>query len=141
MSAGYRVTIEDLQTGVSTTRKVEAGDYILLTSYPCRLAGEQRYANGTRVLTIKDWSPGGRKTRYVVCGNVPDVEAWRRERGLSRRDVIAQSTTSRHTLRGLSGSFEVVELPSWASASEPVRAEVERNLAIARLAETAGGQE
>jgi hypothetical protein len=127
--------------GVSTTREVQAGDYILLTFYPCWLAGEQRHANGTRVLTVKDWSPGVRKTRYVVCGNVPEIEAWRRERGLSRRDVIAQSTTSRHALRGLSGPFEVVELPSWASASERVRAEVEKNLAIARLAEPAGRQE
>lgn len=74
--------------------------------------------------------------RYVVLGLVNDIESWRREQGLSRRQVIAVSTHGENALRGLTLTHhhEVVTLPSWSHASPRVAAEVERNLAIARLA-------
>jgi hypothetical protein len=71
--------------------------------------------------------------RYVVLGLSRDAEEWRRARGLSRRDVIHVSTTRAHAVRGLSGPFEVITLPSWTSASKRVRTEVEQDLAIAAL--------
>lgn len=76
-------------------------------------------------------------TRYVVRGVLPDVEKWRRARGLPRRVVIAVSTTNAAALRGISGPFEVITLESWGSASQTVRDEVDRSIAIARLAEHA----
>jgi hypothetical protein len=68
--------------------------------------------------------------RYIVLGLRVEAEEWRHERGLSRRDVVHVSTRSALALRGLSGQFEVVTLPSWELASQRVRTEVERNLAI-----------
>jgi hypothetical protein len=73
------------------------------------------------------------RTRYVVLGLRVAAEEWRRARGLSPRDVIHVSTTNAHAVRGLSGPFEVITLPSWELASERVRSEVEQNLAIAAL--------
>ena len=76
--------------------------------------------------------------RYIVLGMFPDIAAWRRERGLGPREVIAVTTTQTHaqSLRGLGSrdsEFEVVRLPSWARASDRVRTAVEQNLAIMRL--------
>jgi hypothetical protein len=68
--------------------------------------------------------------RYVVLGLHADAEEWRRSRGLSRRDMVHVSTRSADALRGLSGRFEVVTLPSWNLASKRVREDAERNLAI-----------
>lgn len=65
-------------------------------------------------------------------GLVEDIDDWRRERGLSSRDVVAVSTTNRHGLRGLSGCFEVIALESWERASLVVKAAVVENLRIVR---------
>jgi hypothetical protein len=71
--------------------------------------------------------------RYVVLGLRRDAEEWRRSRGLSPRDVIHVSTTSAHAVRGLPGPFEVITLESWSQASQRVREEVERDLALAAM--------
>jgi hypothetical protein len=72
--------------------------------------------------------------RYMVLGLARDIEAWRRERGLRHREVVAVSTLQGdRASRGLSGPFEVVRLPSWDRASERVQLEVERNIALAAL--------
>lgn len=63
MSSGFRVTVEDLETGEKQTKVVQAGDYMLIPFAPCYLAGAQQYpTTGTVVLTIKDHFPqdGGR---------------------------------------------------------------------------------
>jgi hypothetical protein len=73
------------------------------------------------------------RTRYVVLGLRGAAEEWRRARGLSPRDVIHVSTRNAHAVRGLSGPFEVITLESWSQASQRVREEVERDLAIAAL--------
>lgn len=70
--------------------------------------------------------------RYVVLGRSRDIEAWRRQRGLSRREVVPVSTMQGDTaVRGLCGDFEVVTLESWALASATVRKAVEFNLRVA----------
>lgn len=48
-----RITVEDLETGASSTRDIPAGDYILVTAAPCFLDGIQTYSNRTHVLTVK----------------------------------------------------------------------------------------
>lgn len=48
-----RVTVEDLETGQSSTRDVRAGDYIIVTAAPCFLDGVQSYNTRTHVLTVK----------------------------------------------------------------------------------------
>lgn len=57
----FRVTVEDLAEGGSSSRMISAGDFFLLTTEPCYLDGEQRYANGTVVLTIKGHAPRSAK--------------------------------------------------------------------------------
>jgi len=71
--------------------------------------------------------------RFIVMGTLPDIDDWRRSRGLSPRDVIAVSTTAANALRGLSGCFEVVTLESWRLASARVIDAVTHNLEIVRL--------
>jgi len=70
--------------------------------------------------------------RYIVLGEVEDIDAWRRERGLSRREVVACSTRYGHlAVRGLSGNgYKVVILPSWSRASEGVRRALEQNMRV-----------
>lgn len=77
--------------------------------------------------------------RYVVLGLVDDITAWRRERGVSAREVVAVSTRSGDALRGLSLSadVEVITLPSWTQASPRVVDAVERDLALARVVDGA----
>ena len=76
--------------------------------------------------------------RYIVLGRARDVEAWRRERGLSRREVCVVSTREgHHAARGLSrGEYEIVRLDSWVLASAEVRAAVDANLDL--MADIAG---
>lgn len=58
MASGFRVTVEDLETGETQTKIVQAGDYMLIPFEPCYLAGAQQYPkSGTVVLTIKDHRP------------------------------------------------------------------------------------
>lgn len=49
-----RVTVTDLQSGDTQTSEVPAGEYVLLTTAPCHVAGTQVYpAKGTHVITVK----------------------------------------------------------------------------------------
>ena len=80
--------------------------------------------------------PDRPRVHYIVLGLVVDIEAWRRERGLSRREVFSVSTRGIAPMRGITTAgfapdFEVVELPSWSLATPRYRQEFERNLAIA----------
>jgi hypothetical protein len=69
--------------------------------------------------------------RYIVCGKTPQIEAWRRSRGLSPRDVVRCSTRGGHkALRGLSGDFTVVRLSSWVTASDRGRVQVDQALLL-----------
>ena len=49
---GTRVTCTDIDTGDTETTVIE-DDYVLICDGRARLAGEQRHANGTTVLTVK----------------------------------------------------------------------------------------
>lgn len=57
MSKGFRVTVEDLDLGVTQSKVIGEGDYIFIPFAPCRLDGVVRHANGTVQLTIKGHSP------------------------------------------------------------------------------------
>ncbi len=58
MSAGFRVTVEDLATGETNAMIVAPGDYFLVTFDPAYLAGTQHYPKaGTAVATIKNHRP------------------------------------------------------------------------------------
>lgn len=58
MSKGFRVTVEDLDTGEKQSRVVAPGDYMLIPFAPCYLAGTQvQPGKGTVQLTIKDHRP------------------------------------------------------------------------------------
>ena len=58
MSKGFKVTVEDLDTGDSRSMIVGAGDYMLIPFAPCYLANAQRYPkSGTTMLTLKDHRP------------------------------------------------------------------------------------
>lgn len=57
MSKGFRVTVEDLDSGDTQSRVVGEGDYMLIPFHPCYLDGTMRHANGTVQLTIKGHSP------------------------------------------------------------------------------------
>ena len=54
---GFRVTVEDLETGEKQSRTVSAGDYVLIPFAPCYLHHTNWHANGTVVLTVKDHRP------------------------------------------------------------------------------------
>lgn len=53
-----RVTAEDLETGESSSIMFD-DTYVLTTAGRCYLAHEQRFANGTTILTIKTESKDG----------------------------------------------------------------------------------
>lgn len=58
MSAqGYKVTVEDLDTGETTTTRVARGDYLLLTFEPCHDSHHVTYGNGVAQITIRDHQP------------------------------------------------------------------------------------
>lgn len=58
MANGFRITVEDLETGEKQSRVVQAGDYILMPFAPCHLANVAQYpSTGTVVLTVKDHRP------------------------------------------------------------------------------------
>jgi hypothetical protein len=49
-----RVTVLDEQTGDTDEASIPDGDYLLICTEPCHLAGTQAYpTKGTHVLTIK----------------------------------------------------------------------------------------
>ncbi|NUR80773.1 MAG: hypothetical protein HOQ21_10055 [Dermatophilaceae bacterium] len=63
MSAGLRVTVEDLETGEKETKDIAPGDFILVACEPCYLGSVQRYPkSGTTQLTVKDHHPQNGKT-------------------------------------------------------------------------------
>lgn len=48
-----RVTVVDVETGDADTAELPAGEYLLITTAPCRQAHVTAHANGTRVITVK----------------------------------------------------------------------------------------
>jgi hypothetical protein len=57
VSSGFRVTVEDLETGEKQSRVVSEGDYMLIPFAPCYLHSAQRYGNGTVSVTLKGYAP------------------------------------------------------------------------------------
>lgn len=57
---GFRVTVEDLDTGDNQTMVVHAGDYMLIPFDPCHLHYTQRHASGTVQITLKGHAPQGK---------------------------------------------------------------------------------
>lgn len=54
-----RVEVTDLTSGETRTEHVVAGDYLLLATDPCHVAGMQAYpTKGTHVITIKGHRSG-----------------------------------------------------------------------------------
>lgn len=49
-----RITVEDLETGDTDTTEIPAGEYVVLTTEPCRVAHTSSYPQkGTHIVTIK----------------------------------------------------------------------------------------
>lgn len=59
MTAYFRVTVEDLETGETGVMEVAEGDYMLIPFGPCYLDGITRHANGTVQLTVRGHNPAG----------------------------------------------------------------------------------
>ncbi len=60
MSKGFRVIVEDLDSGQVATRTVHAGDYILIPFAPCYLHAEQVWQKpqgGTVQITLRGFAP------------------------------------------------------------------------------------
>ncbi len=57
MAKGFRVTVEDLETGNKRSRIVQAGDYMLIPFAPCHLTSTAQHGNGTVQLTLKGFGP------------------------------------------------------------------------------------
>lgn len=58
MSKGFRVTVEDLDTGEQQAMIVAPGDMMLIPFAPCYKAGSQHFpTSGTTVITLKDHRP------------------------------------------------------------------------------------
>lgn len=57
MTAGFRVTVEDLASGKAQSMVVYEGDYMLIPFAPCHLTHAQRSSNGTVQITLKDHAP------------------------------------------------------------------------------------
>lgn len=56
---GFRVPVEDLESGDTKTMIVQAGDYMLIPFAPCHLSGRVMHANGTVQLTLRNHRPQG----------------------------------------------------------------------------------
>jgi hypothetical protein len=61
VTAYFRVTVEDLETGDKQAMEVAEGDYALLTFGSCYLDGISVYGNGTVQLNVRDHHPAGPK--------------------------------------------------------------------------------
>lgn len=48
-----RVTVEDLVDGTSETAEIPPDSYIVIAGAKLEITGEQWYANGTRIVTLK----------------------------------------------------------------------------------------
>jgi hypothetical protein len=59
MTAYFRVTVEDLETGEVRSMEIAEGDYLLIPFGSCYLNHVQRSANGTVQMSVKDHHPAG----------------------------------------------------------------------------------
>ena len=59
MTAYFRVTVEDLETGEKQSREVAEGDYMVIPFGSCYLDGLSQYHTGTVQLTLRGWKPLG----------------------------------------------------------------------------------
>jgi hypothetical protein len=79
MTAYFRITVEDLETGDVQSMEVAEGDYMLIPFSPCHLTHTSRSANGTVQLTIKNHHPAGpmrdNTPAAVSYGDVPRVDS------------------------------------------------------------------
>lgn len=66
---GFRVTVEDLQTGTKQAMTVQPGDYMLIPFAPCYLHYTQRSANGTVQVTLKGHAPQAKPAQTEVSGD------------------------------------------------------------------------
>jgi hypothetical protein len=85
MSQGFRITVEDIDTGETTTMIIAKGDYFLATFEPCHDAHHVQYGNGVSQITIKGrapefhaYSPDG--TTVQVDGDAPPATVLERRR-------------------------------------------------------------
>lgn len=83
-SKGFRVTVEDLDTGEKSSRVVYAGDFMLIPFAPCYWDSSQAYpTTGTVQLVIKGYRPErkardevvekyrvGARIRFPIAGHV-----------------------------------------------------------------------
>jgi len=57
-SRGFRVTVEDLDSGEVQVMEIAEGDYVLIPFAPCRRASVQVYPlAGTHVITVEGYGP------------------------------------------------------------------------------------
>lgn len=59
MTAYFRVTVEDLETGDRQVMEVAEGDYLLIPFGSCYLDGVTRHSNGTVQLNVRGHHPAG----------------------------------------------------------------------------------
>jgi hypothetical protein len=69
VTAWFRVTVEDLETGEKMVREVAEGDFVLMGFGSCYLANRTHYANGTVQLTVRDHWPAA-ASRPIEPGEV-----------------------------------------------------------------------
>lgn len=69
--------------------------------------------------------------RYLVLGLARQVEAWRRERQLPQRCVIAAAINPR-VLYGIAGPLTVVRLDTWWDVDPNTSAAVENQIRVLR---------
>jgi hypothetical protein len=63
MTRAIQVTVLDLDTNETETKQIDSGDFLLITTEPCYLAGTQRFPQkGTTILTVKDHHPTSKNT-------------------------------------------------------------------------------
>lgn len=59
MTAYFRVTVDDLETGEKRSMEVAEGDYVFIPFGECYLNHVQRSANGTVQMSVKNHRPAG----------------------------------------------------------------------------------
>jgi hypothetical protein len=57
MSKSFRVTVEEIDTGQTSTMLIAPGDYFLATFDPCHETHHATYAKGVAQITIKGHKP------------------------------------------------------------------------------------
>lgn len=91
VSKGFRVIVEDLDSGQVTTRTVHAGDYILIPFAPCYLAGEQ---------VLPDWPE-----MWMNRPRAREIRTWRVGLALSLRGVAGTASAAYRVSYGDRHSF------------------------------------